>query len=38
LAGALAGADGSRQPSEVELGYAEHQGKYFAGIVKKYVS
>lgn len=34
-AGTFAGADGSRQPSDAELGYAEHQGKYFADIAKK---
>lgn len=33
-AGTFAG-DGSRQPSELELGQAFHQGKYFAGIAKK---
>ncbi|KGN49166.1 NAD(P)H dehydrogenase (quinone) FQR1 [Cucumis sativus] len=33
-AGTLAG-DGSRQPSELELQQAFHQGKYFAGIAKK---
>ncbi|XP_044497277.1 probable NAD(P)H dehydrogenase (quinone) FQR1-like 1 [Mangifera indica] len=33
-AGTLAG-DGSRQPSELELEQAFHQGKYFAGIAKK---
>jgi len=33
-AGTFAG-DGSRQPSELELGQALHQGKYFAGIAKK---
>ncbi|KAL3615014.1 hypothetical protein CASFOL_040675 [Castilleja foliolosa] len=33
-AGTYAG-DGSRQPSEIELGQAFHQGKYFAGITKK---
>ena len=27
--------DGSRQPSELELDLAFHQGKYFAGISKK---
>jgi NAD(P)H dehydrogenase (quinone) len=30
-AGTLAGGDGSRKPSELELKVAEHQGKYFAG-------
>lgn len=34
-AGCLAGPDGSRQPSELELGVAETQGKSFAEIVKK---
>ena len=34
-AGCFAGADGSRQPSEVELAHAEHQGKYFTGVAKK---
>ena len=33
-AGTLAG-DGSRQPSELELQQAFHQGKYFAAIAKK---
>ncbi|KAJ4805473.1 NAD(P)H dehydrogenase (quinone) [Rhynchospora pubera] len=33
-AGTFAG-DGSRLPSELELGQAFHQGKYFAGIAKK---
>ncbi|XP_004300607.1 PREDICTED: probable NAD(P)H dehydrogenase (quinone) FQR1-like 2 [Fragaria vesca subsp. vesca] len=33
-AGVFAG-DGSRQPSETELGLAEHQGKYMAAVVKK---
>lgn len=33
-AGMFAG-DGTRQPSELELSLAEHQGKYMAGIVKK---
>lgn len=33
-AGTFAG-DGSRQPSELELAQAFHQGKYFAGITKK---
>ncbi|KAL6778715.1 FAP191B [Auxenochlorella protothecoides x Auxenochlorella symbiontica] len=31
----LAGADGSRQPTELELGYAVHQGKYVAGVIRK---
>ncbi|KAL5976128.1 hypothetical protein ACLOJK_020458 [Asimina triloba] len=34
-AGTFAG-DGARQPSELELGQAFHQGKYFAGIAKKF--
>lgn len=33
-AGTFAG-DGSRQPSELELDLAFHQGKYFAGFAKK---
>ncbi|KAE8664494.1 putative NAD(P)H dehydrogenase (quinone) FQR1-like 1 [Hibiscus syriacus] len=33
-AGTLAG-DGSRQPTELELAQAFHQGKYFAGFAKK---
>jgi len=33
-AGTYAG-DGSRQPCELELAQAFHQGKYFAGIAKK---
>lgn len=33
-AGTFAG-DGSRQPSELELEQAFHQGKYFAAIAKK---
>ncbi|KAK6124025.1 hypothetical protein DH2020_042241 [Rehmannia glutinosa] len=33
-AGTFAG-DGSRQPSEIELAQAFHQGKYIAGITKK---
>ena len=33
-AGTYAG-DGSRQPSELELEQAFHQGKYIAGIAKK---
>ncbi len=32
-AGCLAGADGSRQPSDLELDVAKYQGVYFAGIV-----
>ena len=34
-AGCLAGPDGSRMPSELELSVAKHQGSYFAGVVKK---
>ncbi|EMS64109.1 Flavoprotein wrbA [Triticum urartu] len=34
-AGPSAGADGSRVPSDAELALAAHQGKYFAGTVKK---
>ncbi|KAG7667391.1 hypothetical protein Ndes2526B_g04089 [Nannochloris sp. 'desiccata'] len=34
-AGTLAGPDGSRQPSELELEYAEHQGSHFAATAKK---
>jgi len=34
-AGTFAGADGSRQPSDMELRFAAHHGKYFAGIAKK---
>lgn len=34
-AGTLAGADGSRQPSKLELDYAEFQGKHFAGVAAK---
>ncbi|GAB5360219.1 hypothetical protein AAMO2058_000608700 [Amorphochlora amoebiformis] len=37
-AGCLAGPDGSRQPSKLELGIAEHQGKYMAGVVAKLAS
>lgn len=35
-AGVFAG-DGTRQPSEVELALAEHQGKYMASVVKRLV-
>ncbi|CAA6673905.1 unnamed protein product [Spirodela intermedia] len=28
-------ADGSRQPTDVELALAEHQGKYMAAVVKR---
>jgi len=34
-AGTYAAADGSRQPSELELAAAEHQGSYFAEKAKK---
>eukprot|EP00048_Salpingoeca_helianthica_P020540 m.7067 g.7067 ORF g.7067 m.7067 type:complete len:206 (+) comp4940_c0_seq2:25-642(+) len=34
-AGTFSGGDGSRQPSDYELRLAEHQGKYFAGVVAK---
>ena len=34
-AGAFAGADGSRQPSKLELELATHHGKHFYGIVSK---
>lgn len=34
-ASTLAGADGSRQPSKLELDFAEFQGKYFAGVAAK---
>ncbi|KAL9321296.1 hypothetical protein ACSQ67_013135 [Phaseolus vulgaris] len=34
-AGTYAGDDNSRQPSDLELAQAFHQGKYFAGIAKK---
>lgn len=33
-AGTMAGADGSRMPSELELAHAKHQGSYFAGKAK----
>jgi len=33
-AGTLAGTKGERQPSKLELGVAEHQGKYVGGVVK----
>lgn len=32
-AGVLAGGDGSRQASQLELGVAAYQGKYFTGVV-----
>ena len=34
-AATYAGPTGARQPSEVELAYARHQGQYFAGVAKK---
>ena len=34
-AGAFAGAKDERQPSATELEFAEHQGKYTAGVVLK---
>eukprot|EP00887_Chlorella_sp_A99_P001071 scaffold14.g1071.t1 len=34
-AATYAGADGSRQPSELELKGAAHHGAYFAGVAKK---
>ena len=34
-AGVFSG-DGTREPSETELALAEHQGKYMAGIVKRF--
>lgn len=34
-AGTFAGGQGERQPSDTELRYAEHQGKYFASVAKK---
>ncbi|DBA66657.1 hypothetical protein WJX79_009985 [Trebouxia sp. C0005] len=34
VAGTFAGATGARQPTNTELEFAEHQGKYFAGKVK----
>ena len=33
-AGVFAG-DGTREPSDIELALAEHQGKYMAGVVKR---
>jgi NAD(P)H dehydrogenase (quinone) len=33
--GTFAGGDGSRQPTEAELEYAEFQGAYFAKVAKK---
>jgi NAD(P)H dehydrogenase (quinone) len=34
----MAGGDGSRQPTALELGVATYQGKYFAEIVKQFVA
>lgn len=34
-AGTFASGDGSRQPSQTELDFAEHQGKHTAEIIKK---
>lgn len=34
-ASTIAGGDGSRQPSEIELGIAQYQGKHVAGIARK---
>lgn len=34
-AGVFSG-DGTREPSEIELALAEHQGKYMATIVKRF--
>ena len=34
-AGSLSSADGSRQPSDAELAYCQHQGRYFAQVVKR---
>ncbi|CAL8471232.1 g10774 [Coccomyxa elongata] len=34
-AGTFAAGDGSRQPSKLELDFAEYQGKYFAQVAKK---
>eukprot|EP00871_Galdieria_phlegrea_P000535 jgi/Galph1/1482/GphlegSOOS_G165.1 len=36
--GTFAGSDGSRQPSNYELQYAEHFGKYFGSIVRRFNS
>ena len=35
-AGTFAGADGSRQPTELELGIAKSQGKLFANYIQKH--
>ena len=37
-AGCLSGGDGSRQPSSMELGMAEYQGKRFGEITNQFVS
>jgi len=37
-AATLAGTDGSRMPSEAELGIAEHQGKHAGAIMLKLAS
>ncbi|KAL4443324.1 hypothetical protein ABPG75_011061 [Micractinium tetrahymenae] len=37
-AATYAGPTGERWPTEMELGYARHQGKYFAGVVKRLAS
>jgi len=37
-ASTLANGDGSRQPSDLEKGVAEYQGKYFAGVVNTFVA
>ncbi|KAL4420916.1 hypothetical protein ABPG77_001257 [Micractinium sp. CCAP 211/92] len=34
-AATYAGPTGERWPTEMELGYARHQGQYFAGVVKR---
>ncbi|GJD11841.1 NAD(P)H dehydrogenase (quinone) FQR1 [Galdieria sulphuraria] len=34
--GTFAGADGSRQPSPYEMQYAEHLGKYFATVIRRF--
>ena len=34
----LAGGDGSRQPTELELEVARHQGRYFANFTKTLVT
>ena len=35
-AGTFAGADGSRQPTALELGIARSQGKLFANYIQKH--